>query len=219
MKKLTLEGKLRKTGTKTAKELRKNGYVPCNLYGGAVENNVHFSVKELDLNKLLNTPDVYLLDFDIDGTKYEAILKDTEFHPVTDRPLHADFLNVVEGKPFIMEVPVKIEGVATGVKDEGGQLVKGMRRVKVKSVLDKMPDEIITNVESLKIGQSIKVRDIETDGFEILNAQDALLVAVEITRVSKSLEIEEPEETAVEGEEGTEENAAETTSEAEKTEE
>jgi len=98
-------------------------------------------------------------------------------------------------------------------------LVKGMRRVKVKSVLDKMPDEIITNVESLKIGQSIKVRDIETDGFEILNAQDALLVAVEITRVSKSLEIEEPEETAVEGEEGTEENAAETTSEAEKTEE
>ena len=187
MKKLALKGELRKTGTKTAKQLRAKGYVPCNLYGGALSENIHFAVKELDLNKLVNTPNAYVVDFEIDGKPYEAILKEIAFHPVTDRILHADFLNVVEGKPFIMEVPVKIEGVATGVKDQGGQLAKGMRRLKIKSTLDKLPEEIVANVESLKIGQSIKVRDIETDGFEILNAQDALLVAVEVTRASRSM--------------------------------
>ena len=211
MKKLDLKGEVRKTGTKTAKQLRKNGFVPCNLYGGAVEENIHFSVKELDLNKLVNTPNAYVVDFDIDGTQYQAILKEIAYHPVTDRILHADFLNVVDGKPFIMEVPVKIQGVATGVKDQGGQLVKGMRRLKVKSTLDKLPEEIVANVESLSIGQSIKVRDIETDGFTILNAQDALLAAVEITRVSKSLEMEETttDEAAEGAEDGGEGAAAE----------
>lgn len=160
MKTVSLSGALRAdVGKKDAKKHRREGKVPCVLYGG--EDQIHFTMKELDFDKLLFTTDVYLVKLDIDGTEHQAILQDVQFHPVTDKVLHADFLLVVDGKPNIVGIPVLFEGNVPGVM-AGGRLIKKMRKIIVKGLIADMPDYITVDMSELKINDSIKIRDLCT---------------------------------------------------------
>jgi large subunit ribosomal protein L25 len=204
MKTVSLSGSLRESvGKKDAKKHRREGKVPCVLYGG--KDQVHFVVNELDFNKLIFTADVYLVTIDVAGKTYQAILQDVQFHPVTDKVLHADFLLAVEGKPVIIGLPVRFEGNVPGVM-AGGRLIKKMRKVIVKGQVGDMPDFIMVDMSGLHIGQSVKIKDLEIENVEFLDNPNAVVVMVKTARGAEELEEEEEEE----GEEGAEEGAAET---------
>ncbi len=140
MKSIDLKGNARSaTGKKATKELRKAGSVPCNLYGEAKDENgmpkaLSFSATQEALRKLVYTPDIYSVNLDIDGKQHKAIMKELQFHPVTDRLLHVDFYEITEEKPIVMEVPIKLNGLAEGVK-AGGKLAASVRKLKVYSPL------------------------------------------------------------------------------------
>ena len=178
-----LKGELRNDlGKKATKVLRVEKRIPCVLYGG--KENVHFSVVEKDLSKLLYTPNVYIVHFDIAGNIYNAVLREVQFHPVTDRVLHIDFYQIFEDKPVVMEVPVKLKGFAEGVQ-AGGKLVLIMRKLKVKTVPANMPGELELDVTSLGLGKSIKVKDLDFQDFEIVNAKDVVIAQVKLTRAAR----------------------------------
>lgn len=178
-----LKGELRNDlGKKATKVLRVEKRIPCVLYGG--KENVHFSVVEKDLSKLLYTPNVYIVHIDIAGNIYNAVLREVQFHPVTDRVLHIDFYQIFEDKPVVMEVPVKLKGFAEGVQ-AGGKLVLIMRKLKVKTVPANMPGELELDVTSLGLGKSIKVKDLGFQDFEIVNAKDVVIAQVKLTRAAR----------------------------------
>ncbi len=178
-----LKGELRNDlGKKATKVLRVEKRIPCVLYGG--KENVHFSVVEKDLSKLLYTPNVYIVHIDIAGNIYNAVLREVQFHPVTDRVLHIDFYQIFEDKPVVMEVPVKLKGFAEGVQ-AGGKLVLIMRKLKVKTVPANMPGELELDVTSLGLGKSIKVKDLDFQDFEIVNAKDVVIAQVKLTRAAR----------------------------------
>lgn len=170
--------------TKVLKEIRKNNGVPCVLYGGA--ENLHFTVANEMLRNLVYTPDIYLVNLDIDGKKVKAILKDIQFHPVKDNILHVDFFEVVSTKPIVMEVPVQLEGLAEGVK-AGGKMTLQMRKLKVRSLYDKMPEKLVVNVSHLGLGKTIKISELSFEGLELLNAKDAVVCVVKLTRAARGL--------------------------------
>lgn len=190
MKSIEIKGTARKIAarsseqTKALKEIRKNNGVPCVLYGGA--ENLHFTVANEVLRNLVYTPDIYLVNLDIDGKKIKAILKDIQFHPVKDSILHVDFLEVIDTKPIVMEVPVQLEGLAEGVK-AGGKMTLQMRKLKVKSLYDKMPERLLVNVSHLGLGKTIKVGELSFEGLELLNAKDAVVCVVKLTRAARGL--------------------------------
>jgi large subunit ribosomal protein L25 len=205
MKTVSLSGSLRESvGKKDAKKHRKEGKIPCVLYGG--EEQVHFVVKDLDFDKIIFTTDVYLINLDVDGKAYQAILQDVQFHPVTDSVLHADFLMAPEGKPVIIGLPVRFEGNVPGVM-AGGRLVKKMRKVIVKGLVADMPEFIMVDMSGLNIGQGIKVQDLKLDNIEFLDNPHAMVVMVKTARAVVDLEEEEEEEEGAEGAEGAEEGA------------
>jgi large subunit ribosomal protein L25 len=170
--------------SKALKEIRRNNGVPCVLYGGA--ENVHFTVTNDMLRNLVYTPEIYLVNLDIDGKAIKAILKDIQFHPVKDSILHVDFLEVVDGKPIVMEVPVQLEGLAEGVK-EGGKLTLQMRKLKAKALYANMPEKLVINVARLGLGKTIKVGELSFEGLELLNAKDNVVCAVKLTRAARGL--------------------------------
>jgi large subunit ribosomal protein L25 len=190
MKSIEIQGSLRtETGKKSTKALRKNDSVPCVLYGLNTDENgnqvaTHFSVTVEELRKLVYTPHIYVVDLNIDGKVVNAIMKDIQFHPVTDAILHVDFLQINEDKPIVMEVPVKLEGLAEGVK-AGGKLNLQIRKLKVKAFYNVIPERLIVDVTSLGLGKTIKVGELHYEGLELLNAKDAVVCAVKLTRAAR----------------------------------
>ena len=183
MKNFELTGSKREgTGKKAAKAFRKEGLVPCVLYGG--EEVIHFTVTKDGIRKLIYTPNVYLVDLTIDGKACKAILKDAQYHPVSDELLHADFLQIFEDRPIIMEVPVILNGLAEGVK-AGGKLSLEMRKLKVKGMYKNLPDILNVNVENLGLGKTIQVGALSFDNLELLNAKDNVVAAVKLTRAAR----------------------------------
>lgn len=183
MKTISLTGTSREITKKSAtKALRKEGLVPCVLYGQDLEN-VHFVLSERDLLKILNTPNSYIIDLKIDGTDYKAIYHAVQFHPVTDSPLHVDFLAVSDKRPVVINVPVVIKGAAQGVR-EGGKLHIITRKLRVSADLDKLPDNIEVDVTKLKIGKSIYAGDISVEGVNIVTPKNAIICSVKMTRVA-----------------------------------
>jgi len=183
MKTFELKGNIRSgLGKKAAKADRATDSVPCVLYG--LGENVHFSATNSDLRKLIYSPEVYIVSLDIDGKKTKAIMKDLQFHPVTDKVLHIDFLEVSEKKPVVMEIPVKLQGLAEGVK-AGGKLALEMRKLKVKGLYVDFPEEIIVDVTQLGLGKSIQVGALNVDKLELLNAKNAVVTQVKLTRAAR----------------------------------
>lgn len=179
-----LKGEVRSDlGKKATSVLRAEGKVPCVLYGG--KENIHFAVVEKALQKLLYTPVVYIVKLVIDGQEHEAIMREIQFHPVTDRVLHIDFYQITDNKPVVMEVPVKLHGFAEGVQ-AGGKLSLVVRKLKVKALPADLPGEIMLDVTHLGLGKSIKVKDLSFDEFEIMNAKDVVVAQIKLTRAARA---------------------------------
>ena len=170
-------------GKKATIAVRNEGKVPCVLYGGA--ENVHFVVAEKDLAKLLYTPIVYTINLNVDGKSYSAIMREIQFHPVSDRVLHIDFYQITENKPVVIEVPVKLQGFAEGVQ-AGGKLALIMRKLKIKAPLADLPGEVVLDVTNLGLGKSIRVKDLSFDKFEIMNAKDVVIAQIKLTRAARA---------------------------------
>jgi len=184
MKSLSMSGSLRENvGKKDAKYWRNQSMVPCVLYGGKTQ--VHFVLDEKAFKKAIFTPNIYQIHLSIDGKKYDTILQDVQYHPVSDHVLHADFLEVFPDKPIVMSVPLKITGNSTGVL-KGGKLTKKMRKVKIKSLVADMPDEIPVDITPLDINQSIKVANLKREKLTFLDPESSVIVAVIPTRASES---------------------------------
>lgn len=200
MKTVSISGSSRSNvGKKGAKALRDAKAVPCVLYGG--KEQVHFSVLESDFKKLIYTPAVHIVDLDVEGKKFSTILQETQFHPLSDRLLHADFLEVVPGKEITMDLPVKTSGTSPGVRN-GGRLIKKMKTVKARGLVDKMPDEITIAIDAMEIGDATRVEDIKIPGLTLLSAPKNSLVAVATTRVAVATPEEEAAAAATPAAEG-----------------
>ncbi|MGB0428078.1 MAG: 50S ribosomal protein L25/general stress protein Ctc [Flavobacteriales bacterium] len=177
-------------GKKESKALRAAGSVPCVIYGG--EKNIHFSAQDNDLRNLVYTPNVYRVEVEIDGTTHTAILKDIQFHPVTDKVIHIDFMELVADKEITLNVPIRLEGSAKGVMN-GGKLRKNMRQLTVRATPANLPDSITIDVTELAIGNSTRVSDLQGNDFDILNPSSAVIVAVKMARGAAADEEEEGE--------------------------
>ena len=162
--------------------MRKNDEIPAVLYGG--EEVIHFTVTNAAVRNLVYTPDIYAVELNIDGNKKMVVMKDIQFHPVSDAILHIDFLEVFPNKPIVMEVPVVLEGHAEGVK-AGGKLQLQMRKLKVKAVYTEIPERLTINVDHLGLGKTMQVGDIHFEGLEIMNAKNAVVCAVQLTRAAR----------------------------------
>jgi large subunit ribosomal protein L25 len=192
-----------KTSTRT---LRNQGNVPCVLYGG--EKQVTFYAHENDFRKLVYTPDTFVVELDINGSKTKAIMQDIQFHPVSDKILHIDFLEVFDQKPITVSLPVILEGVSIGVKN-GGNLMFRRPKIATKGLVANLPDAITINIEHLKIGMFIYIKDITLKEIEFLAPSNSVVVGVKTARAA--IEEEEVEEEAGEaGEAGEEETTANT---------
>lgn len=208
MKSVALSGNKRADrGTSNAKSLRKEEKVPCVIYGG--KENIHFTVNEIAFGKIVNTPEVFFINLDIDGTTIKAIIKDVQYHPVTDRTIHVDFLEVAEDKAVTVKLPIKLVGNSKGVLN-GGKLRMVTRKLRINGLPSALPEFIEIDITELKIGQSIKVEEIKGDGLTFLDASNAVVVAVKRSRVA----VEEEEEEEGEGEEGATAEGAEAAPEA-----
>ena len=197
MKTLAISAKLRNgTGKKDSKALRNQGNVPCVLYGG--EKQVCFYAHENDFRNLVYTPDVFIVELEIEGEKYRAVMQDLQFHPVTDKLLHLDFLQIFDDKEVTMTIPVHLEGMSIGIRN-GGVLSFRRRKIITRAIPGNLPDYIEINIEDLDIGQSIFIRDLRVDKYSFLAADNAVVVGV---RTARELIIEEEEEEELEGEEG-----------------
>ena len=191
MKEINVKGTARAAfGKKAAHEIRKANAVPCNLYGEAKDENgapvaLPFTVTNDELRNLIYSPDIYAVNLNIDGKECKAILKEIQFHPVKDNVLHVDFYEITDTKPIVMEVPIKLNGLAEGVK-AGGRLAASVRKLKVKALPKDMPDEVVLDVTSLGVGKSIKVQDIHVEGVEILNAKSVVVAQVKLTRAARA---------------------------------
>ena len=210
MKSVVIKGEVRNSlGKKDAKKLRAAEKAPAVLYGG--EETIHFSVDFSELRQLIYTPNVYLIDLDLDGKTYKAIMQDIQWHPVEEQVLHVDFLMISDDRPVKIEVPIKVFGHAKGIK-AGGKLNTNLRRLKVKALATDLPDAIEIDVTKLGLGQSIKVADLKVDNVEFLDPKSNVVVSVAITRAARSAAgtaaVEDDEEAAT-----TEDNATEASEE------
>ncbi len=195
MESVAIKGKIRSDlGRSATKLVRQANDVPCVIYGG--ENVVHFTAPIIDFNKLIYTADFKLIEIELDGKTYKCILKDMQFHPVTDLLVHMDFLELVDGQSIKVDLPIHFEGVAPGVKN-GGKLYQKLRTVKIKMTPEQLVDELLVDVSMLKLGQSIRVRDIQiAEGMEMMSTPGTPVASVEVPRALRSLEAEEEEEAA-----------------------
>ena len=196
-------------GASNAKQVRKEGNIPCNLYGG--EGNVNFHVNEIEFNKIINSPNVYFVNLDIEGKKVKAIIKEVQFHPVSDQTLHVDFLEVAEDTPVNVVLPIQTTGVSKGIL-AGGKLRVVTRRLKVRALPKDLPEFISVDITKLKIGQSVKVGELSVTGLTFLDAANAVVVAVKTSRAAASAASQDDEE-----EETAEGATTEATAEAEAT--
>ena len=208
MKKFSLNAQPRvELGKKSVKALRKEGLIPAVINGGALVElpytgtlkegqkvvdidgkrgliTTDIVVKAEDVRKLVYTPDIFEVDINLNGEEIKAVMKDLQFQPVKDTLLHIDFLQVYPDKPIVMEVPVKIEGHAEGVK-AGGKLTLSMRKLKVKAVYSEIPERLVVNVDNLGLGKSLAVGELHYEGLELMNAKNAVVCAVQLPRASR----------------------------------
>jgi large subunit ribosomal protein L25 len=198
MKKVSVSGSPRENvGKKDAKRLRREGLVPCVLYGG--KDQIQFAALAKAFKDVVYTPEACLVDLDIDGKKFTAILQDIQFHPVSEDILHADFLQIFEDKPVKVDIPVKLSGVSPGIL-KGGKLHMKLRKVKVKGLPGELPDTIDVSISKLEIGDSFKVSQLSSDKLEFMDSPNSVIVMVKSTRVVAVIGDDEEEET--EGGEG-----------------
>ena len=212
MKSITIKGSKRESVGKVAtKALRNAGKVPCVLYGG--DQALHFSADELAFSKLVYTPNVYTASIEFEnGDKFKAILKDIQFHPVSDKILHIDFYQLSEDKEVTMDIPVRIIGNSPGVM-LGGNLRNPFRTLKVRAIPANLPDFINADISELKIGDKLSVGDLKALGdFNILHSENTIVAQVRVSRLAvaedEGDEEEGDEEGTAEGGEGTPADAA-----------
>lgn len=184
MQTIELKAAKRENLGKTAtKQLRNEGQVPCVLYGG--EETLHVSALLKDFNKLIYTPSVHIVKLNVDGKVYNAIIQDVQFHPVSDDAIHVDFLQVFEDKPVTIEIPVKLNGLAAGVK-AGGKLNLEKRKLKVKALAKDLPDVLDIDITKLGLGKGIQVGHLSYDNLELLNNKNQVVVSVKLTRAARA---------------------------------
>jgi large subunit ribosomal protein L25 len=184
MKSLEIKGEIReKTGKKEAKKLRDQEKVPCVLYG--IREPVHFYVPFSELRSLVYTPDVFVVNLSIGGETRQAIVQDLQWHPVEEKLLHADFLQINENVPVKIELPVTILGSAKGIKS-GGKLKVNVRKIKVKGLVKDLPDTVEVDVSDLDLGQSLKVGDLVAGNMEFLVSKSNVIATITVTRASKA---------------------------------
>lgn len=194
-------------GKKATKALRAAGCIPAVINGGQIVElpytgslkegekvveidskrgliTTDICVKVEDVRKLIYTPDIFEIELDLNGENKTVVMKDLQFQPVKDTVLHIDFFEVIPEKPIVMEVPVAIEGHAEGVK-AGGKLTLSMRKLKVKALIDQIPERLVVNVDSLGLGKSMAVGDLHFEGLELMNAKNAVVCAVQLTRAAR----------------------------------
>lgn len=204
MKVIVIEGTERdELGSGSAKNLRREGNVPCVIYGG--EKNIHFSAPEISFKDLLFTSEAHIVEVKLGDKSVKAVLRDVQYHPVSDKLVHVDLLELVPGKEVSILVPINLVGNALGVRN-GGKLKINFRKLRVKGTEENLPGQIDINIEKLRIGQSIRVEDIVTKGYSIENEDFLAVVTIKTSR--NAVEDEEEEEEG--GEEGgaSEEGAA-----------
>lgn len=183
MKTFVLSGQSRTDlGKKATKAVRNEAKIPAILYGG--EKEIAFTVNVADVRNLIYTPDIFVIDLTIDGQTCQAIIQDLQFHPVTDEVLHIDFLQIFADKAITIEVPVKLEGLAEGVK-QGGKLSLEMRKLRVKALYANVPERLVINVSELGLGKTIQVGQLAFDNMDLLNAKNAVVCAVKLTRAAR----------------------------------
>lgn len=181
MKSITINGTKRAAQSKQeTKKLRAEGMVPCVLYGG--EQQYHFSTPAMGLKGLVYTPEVYTVELNIDGTTHKAMMKDIQFHPVSDKILHIDFLQMDDNKKIMMQIPVKVTGNSPGVR-AGGMLINKLRRLKISALPKHLPDMIEISIDTMEIGDDVRVRDMKMSGVEFLDSPSNVITAVKTTRV------------------------------------
>ena len=203
MKTIAIKGTARKeTGKKAAKLLRAQGLIPCNIYGekrgedGLPEAQsfklifhlhgiLSFTVAFDELRKLIYTPDIYTVLLNIDGRECKAIMKEAQFHPVKDSVLHVDFYEITDEKPIVMEVPIRLNGLAEGVK-AGGKLAASVRKLKVKAVHTAIPERLDIDVTNLQLGKTIKVGELQFEGLELVTSPSVVVCQVKMTRNARS---------------------------------
>lgn len=184
MKVFKLKGELRKDlGKKATKALRSEDLIPCVLYGG--EENCHFVVSSKAVKGLVYTPNVYIVELNVEDKSYSAILKDLQFHPVSDNVIHLDFYQISADRPVVIDVPVKLNGFAVGVK-AGGKLTLVNRKLKVKALPDNLPDNLELDVTNLELGKSIKVKDLSYDNIEVVNNKNLVIAQIKLTRAARA---------------------------------
>ncbi|MBS0001059.1 MAG: 50S ribosomal protein L25/general stress protein Ctc [Cyclobacteriaceae bacterium] len=188
-------------GKSDAKRLRQDGNVPSVVYGE--EGQFHFYAPMILFRPLIYTPEVYFVNLNIEGEIYRCILQDVQFHPVSDIILHADFLILHDEKPIKMGIPVEFSGRAAGIQ-KGGKLQVKLQKILIKALPKDMPEKIVIDISKMELGDTIKVKDVETKNFEILNNPRVTIAAVSIPRLARTTEEEEAEAAAalLESEEG-----------------
>ncbi len=186
MKNVLLSGSLRgNVGKKDAKKHRKEGNIPCVMYGG--KEQIHFVASDKAFRKLIFTPEVYIFNLGIAGKTYNTIIQDVQYHPVSDHILHIDFLEINPEKPVTISVPVKIIGVAPGVL-KGGKMEHKTRKLKIHALMQHLPDKITVTIDNLDIGDSVRVKDLVLENITFLDNPNTIIVGVRTARVL----VEEP---------------------------
>ena len=204
MKTIEINGSVRQElGKKSSKAIRKSGNVPCVIYGK--EKNIHFYAEEASFKGLIYTPEAHFVTLNLEGKQYTLVLQEAQYHPVSDKLLHADFVQVFEDKPVIMNIPVRVFGDSAAVK-AGAKLIVKKRYLKVKALSKDLPEHISIDISNLTINHSIRVGEMSEPNLEFLDIKSVAIVTVSASRVSKSDEtVEETEETEEQAEGTTEE--------------
>lgn len=204
MKSVSLSGSLRENvGKKDAAALRRQGMIPCVVYGG--ENQIHFSLTQTQMNKLVYTPDVFRVELEIGGENYSTFIQDIQFHPLTEAVLHVDFLQLFADKKAKIALPVRLSGSSIGVRN-GGKLRQNYRTLSLVGLPDAFPESVEIDITELKIGDSVRVSGIQIEGLTCLEPANAVIVGVKTARgvVAEDEEDDEEGEEAAEGAEAAE---------------
>ncbi len=191
MKEITIKGTVRVAeGKKAARALRREGLVPCVIYGekrgeDGLPVATPFSVSEKEINKVVFTPNIYLVRVQLDGAEHTAVIKEIQFHPVKDNVVHVDFYEVTPDKPIVMGVPIQTVGLAPGVR-AGGRLTTMLRKLNVRAKYVDIPEKLTIDVSQLELGKSIKVRELSFENMELVTPQEVVVITIKMTRAARS---------------------------------
>lgn len=198
MKVLSISGSPRESvGKKDAKQLRKKGFVPCVMYGG--EKQVLFYLEENKLSPIINAKEPITIDINLNGQIYHCIMQDLQFHPLTDKVMHIDFIEMHENKPITMTIPINFVGESIGIK-RGGKMDVKIKKLPVRAILSKMPSSITVDISKMDVGDNIRIRDIINDEYQIMKPPHLMIAKVIYTRATIASGIETGIETDIETE-------------------